>query len=85
MARAPSSSYSFFETHIFLKVSSEARIEPLGRDRHVTYDRQTGALPLPLRREELFLLHNTSMLEKGAKAPCFLQQKHSLNGHLLSR
>lgn len=29
MDRAPSSSYSFLETHIFLKVSREARIEPL--------------------------------------------------------
>lgn len=29
MDRAPSSSYSFLETHIFLKVSREARMEPL--------------------------------------------------------
>jgi len=42
MARAPSSSYSFFETHIFLKVSSEARIEPLGRDRHYRLKENTA-------------------------------------------
>ncbi|PSN32949.1 hypothetical protein C0J52_22552 [Blattella germanica] len=28
IARCPSSSYSRFETHIFLKVSSDAKIEP---------------------------------------------------------
>lgn len=42
MARAPSSSYSFFETHIFLKVSSEARMEPLGRKRQAREQPGTG-------------------------------------------
>lgn len=30
-ALAPSSSYSRFDTHIFLNVSNDARIEPLGK------------------------------------------------------
>lgn len=29
MALAPSSSYSFLETHIFLNVSKDAKMEPL--------------------------------------------------------
>lgn len=33
MARALSSSYSRFDTHIFLKVSNDARMEPLQEDR----------------------------------------------------
>lgn len=34
MARALSSSYSRFDTHIFLNVSSDARIEPLSQDKY---------------------------------------------------
>lgn len=44
MARALSSSYSRFDTHIFLKVSSDARMEPLQRGRlgHVTCSLKYG-------------------------------------------
>lgn len=45
MARALSSSYSRFDTHIFLKVSSEARIEPLSGEETVrTTDSSTATL-----------------------------------------
>ena len=40
MIRAPLSSYSFLETHIFLKVSRAARMEP---PIHVEYSRSCGA------------------------------------------
>jgi hypothetical protein len=40
IARCPSSSYSLFDTHIFLKVSSDARIEP---PIQVEYKRSWGA------------------------------------------
>lgn len=48
MARALSSSYSRFDTHIFLKVSSDARMEPLQRGQSgpitpfFTYSAQTS-------------------------------------------
>ena len=45
MALSPSSSYSFFDTHIFLKVSREARMEP---PIQVEYNRSCGALILIL-------------------------------------
>jgi hypothetical protein len=40
IARCPSSSYSLFDTHIFLNVSRDARIEP---PIHVEYKRSWGA------------------------------------------
>jgi hypothetical protein len=40
IARCPSSSYSLLDTHIFLKVSRDARIEP---PIHVEYKRSWGA------------------------------------------
>ena len=63
MARALSSSYSRFDTHIFLKVSSDARMEPLQDDR-------TGRLHILHQGHILRRAHNSTLEAEFLPDPC---------------
>lgn len=63
MARDPSSSYSFLDTHIFLNVSREARIEPLSERRGGRDREKESKVREPKSNEELYSLQENGLCQ----------------------